>query len=132
MENDMKLKEAEIKALKEEILKTQKETEILKLEFKVSIEKITKAVVEKVTESLIKVFNDKQDDIEKRTSVQLDSLHEQLSLLSRQLLPSAADVPKSPNQHLPPPQKQCDVCGKTFGSNRALDNHVRHDHKPNS
>ena len=39
-----------------------------------------KAVSEKVTESLVNVVNNKQDDIEKINSAQLDSLLEQLSL----------------------------------------------------
>ena len=131
LEKDVKVKEAEIKALKEEIVKTQKETNEWKSEFKVTIENITKAVLEQVTESLVNVVNKKQDEIEERNSAQLDSLHEQLTLLSSLLLPSsAADIPKSANQCPQPPQNQCDVCGKTFGSIRALGNHVKHDHKP--
>ena len=133
LEKDMKVKETEIKALKEEIVKTKKESEEWKSEFKETIENITKAVLEQVTESLINVVNKKQDDIEERNSAQLDSLHEQLSLLSSLLLPSAssaADVPMLPNQRPQPPQNQCNACGKTFGSNRALENHVKHEHKP--
>ena len=65
----------------------------------------------KVTESLVKVVNEKQDKIEKRNSAQLDSLHEQPSILNRQLTPSATDVSKPPNQYPQPLQKQCDVCG---------------------
>ena len=132
LENNMKVKEAEIKGLKEELLRTQNEAKIFRSELKIALENITKAVLEKVTDSLVKVVNEKQDVIEKRNSAQLDSLHEQLTLLSRQRVPSAADVSRPPNQHPQPPQKQCDVCGKTFGSNRALENHVRNDHKPRS
>ena len=130
-EKDVKGKEAKIEVLEEKIVKMQKETEEWKSDFKVTIENITKAVLEKVTESLVNVVSKKQDEIEERNSAQLDSLHTQLSLLSNLLLPSsAAAVPKSPNLHPQPPQNQCDTCGKTFGSNRALENHLKHDHKP--
>ena len=57
IKKDVKVKEAEIKALKEEIVKTQKETNEWKTEFKVTIENITKAVLEQVTESLVNVVN---------------------------------------------------------------------------
>ena len=45
----MKVKEAEIKTLKEEILRTRKKAKIFKSKFKVALENITKAVLEKVT-----------------------------------------------------------------------------------
>ena len=85
-----------------------------------------------MTESLVKVVNEKQDEIVKCNSVQLDSLHVQPTLLSRQLTLSATDVSKPPNQYPQPLQRQCDVCGQTFGLNRALVNKVWHDHKPNA
>ena len=130
LEKDVEGKEAEIKALPEEFVKTKKETEVLKSEFKVTIKNITKAISEKVTESLVNVVNKKQDDIEEKFFSKLVSLHAQISLLSSLLLPSsAADVPKSPNQRPQPPQNQCDMCGKTFQSIKALENHVKHDHK---
>ena len=58
-------------------------------------------MLKEVTDSLAAVINQKQEDIERRNIIQLDSLHEQLSRLSALLLPSpsAADVTNSRNQH---------------------------------
>ena len=55
LEKDVKGKEAKIKVLEEKIVKMQKETEEWKSDFKVTIENISKAVLEKVTESLVNV-----------------------------------------------------------------------------
>ena len=124
LEKDMKEKDITINALKDKIDETQMETKQLKVDFKEILESVTKAVLEKATESLVKVVYEKQDEVEKRNTAQLESLHEELSRLSSLLLPSAVAVPKLPQ----PSQNQCALCGKTFGSSRALANHERNDH----
>ena len=113
IEKDMREKDEEIKALK----KT----------FADALENISKAVIEKTTESLVKVITDNQDAMEKRNESHLNTLHEQLKILSDLLLPSANIPAAHAHKH------QCDDCGKTFGSNRALLNHARNEHnKPES
>ena len=83
LENNMKVKEAEIKGLKEELLRTQNEAKIFRSELKIALENITKAVLEKVTDSLVKVVNEKQDVIEKQNSAQLNSLQTTHTFRSR-------------------------------------------------
>ena len=100
--------------------------------------------MKEITETLIKTFSQKQDDLEQRTTATLDSLHEQLTMFSNVLLPPSNSQPRgsqsTPKQSLPlssnvsqqsqQPRNQCKVCGKTFGSHRALTNHIRNDHEP--
>ena len=124
LEKDMKEKDITINALNDKIDETRKETKQLKADFKEILESVTKAVLEKATESVVNVVYEKQNEVEKRNTAQLESLHEELSRLSSLLLPSAVAVSKLPQ----PSQNQCALCGKTFGSSRALANHERNDH----
>ena len=136
LETKIEHKNSEIKALNDKVNIIQENNKILKVEFTEALEK----VVKEVTESLINIFTKKQDDLEKRSSASLDSLHAQIQLISNHLLPSShCQQPQkeslSPSkQATNPSQKsqkfQCEECGKSFGSNRALANHMGNDHQP--
>ena len=98
---------------------------------------------------MIKIFTDKQDDLERRSNASLDALHQQLSMISNLLHPphrqpesqpsNSYEVANSLNQaqafetnHIKSPcqKHQCEVCGKTFGSDRALKNQLKNNHEP--
>ena len=128
---DMK---ARLQAIEKDMREKDEEIKVLKKTFADALENISKAVIEKTTESLVKVITDNQDAMEKRNESHLNTLHEQLKILSDLLLPSV-DIPAAhAHKHQPKaPLNQCDDCGKTFGSNRALLNHARNEHnKPES
>ena len=144
LENKIKEKDNQIENLIEEIDAIKKENTVAKEELSKALEKVVNPVVKEITETLIKTFSQKQDDLEQRTTATLDSLHEQLTMLSNVLLPPSNSQPRgsqsTPNQSLPlssnvsqqsqQPRNQCKLCGKTFGSHRALINHIRNDHEP--
>ena len=46
--------------------------------------------------------------------------------------PSPSSVQPTSASQVRSNSNQCDICGKSFGSQRALANHTRSDHKPNS
>ena len=144
LENKIKEKDNQIENLIEEIDAIKKENTVAKEELSKALEKVVNPVVKEITETLIKTFSQKQDDLEQRTTATLDSLHEQLTMLSNVLLSPSNSQPRgsqsTPKQSLPlssnvsqqsqQPRNQCKVCGKTFGSHRALTNHIRNDHEP--
>ena len=103
----------------------------LKKTRKEALENISKAVIETTSENLVKVIKDNQDAMEKRNKIQTNSLHEQLKMLSNLLLTPAV-IPDVHQQQPQAPLNQCNECGITFGTSRALSNHVRKDHKPKS
>ena len=146
----MKEKDSEIEALNEKLVQLEENNKVLKIELTKAIENVTKSAMKEGTTTLVDIFNQKQDDLEKRSNASLDALHKQLSILSDHLLPSGlvrqnqqptvsqepqmppAVVLSSQDQlNIPIVQKhQCVNCGKTFGSDRALNNHIRKDHVP--
>ena len=131
LEKEMKEKDVEIKALRKKVDQAENDIKSLRNEFTETLEKITKAAFEKITETLVKVMTQKQDAMEERNNVQFNTLHKQLSMFSNLIQPSA-NVPDDCQQYPRSSQNQCDDCGKSFGSSRALMNHVRNDHKPKS
>ena len=86
----------------------------------------------------------KQDITEKKLEESFNLVNEQLAAILAQPRPSNV-TQNHPNQHIqqqtsPSSQTtvnavstkfQCNTCGKSFGSSRALTNHTRKDHEPN-
>ena len=150
LEEKMKEKDSEIEALNEKLVQLEENNKVLKIELTKAIENVTKSAMKEGTDTLVDIFNQKQDDLEKRSNASLDALHQQLSILSNHLLasdlvhqnqqPTISQEPQMPpavvlssqsQSNIPYGQKhQCVNCGKTFGSDRALQNHTRKDHVP--
>ena len=114
-----------------------------------SVFESTKVVIEmavkKVTEDLVSMIFKQQEAIEENQRKSFDTLNKNLSEIiaqshSLQANRSSQPLSAQPNQQpssyqgTPSPQTrfQCDLCGKSFGSNRALSNHTRRDHEPKS
>ena len=153
LENKVKDKDSEIDDLRKKVNEIEEQNEASKIEFTKTLEKVTTIVLKEATEALVKIFNQKQDDLEKRSNASFDNLSQQLSMISSLLLPSGhvheqqqqqdpPAVPRNQATALSPSQSsqkhpshsqnhQCELCGKSFGSHRALTNHARNDHEPN-
>ena len=111
---------------------------------------ISSLIVKEATEAVIKIISKQQDESEKQSMATFESLSTQLSMISTTLLPQApraslaTNQPSSPESAQPQPHAplqpsvqnhrvsphQCNMCGKTFGSSRALINHTRTYHEP--
>ena len=141
--------ESKIKVLNDDLNSIQEYNKNMEIQLTNALEKATKIAVREGTDTLIKIFTDKQDDLERRSNASLDALHQQISMISNLLHPphhqpesqrsSSSEVANFSNQAQatqtnltkPPCQKhQCEVCGKTFGSDRALTKHLKDNHEP--
>ena len=110
-----------------------------------ALEKKLESVVQSVTDMCeiivrksVDIVFQRQDEIEKKQNKTFDLINENLAKIIVQSQSSCHSPAQLASQPLaqPSPQPasatkfQCDVCGKTFGSGRALANHDRKDHKP--
>ena len=109
---------------------------------------ICEAIVKKATDTVVEIFSKQQDESERKQRASFDLLSNQISTMISQLQKPPATNSQQPqpcsqpsDQTTYPPASvatacqakfQCIICGKTFGSSRALTNHMRKDHEPNS
>ena len=100
---------------------------------------VLETVVKKVTDEILETIFRKQDAFEKKQAESFDLLNENISLMIKQSQLSYPEPkthsrqnPRSQTYTQPSPQSslQCDICGKSFGSGKALSNHSRKDHAP--
>ena len=100
-------------------------------------------MVKEAIETVVAVVSKQQDYMEKRNEARINSLHEQLGMITSLLKSSSQS---SPHQLSPTPtfaslpaftqrrdtsQKfTCDMCKKSFDTERSKKNHVRNDSQP--
>ena len=131
-EDDVKIKKLEEKIdYLEQNLKTVTE----------SNKDVLETIIKKVTDEILQTISKKQDKFEKKQTESFDLLNKHLAFIieqsqSRPSFPEhQAQSQQNPgsqtfSQPSPRPSLQCDRCGKTFGSEKALVNHARKDHAP--
>ena len=100
---------------------------------------VLETVVKKVTDEILETIFRKQDAFEKKQAESFNLLNENISLMIKQSRPSFPEPqthshpnprPQTYTQPSPQSSLQCHICGKSFGSGKALSNHSRKDHAP--
>ena len=148
LEKKIEERDNEINSLNDKVDALEETCRALKIQFRKDLETVTALAVKEGTNALINAFNQKQDDLEKKSATSYDALYQQLTLISNILprgLPqqqpygyqepeNQSAVPTTPesqsNQASQCQKHQCELCGKSFGSDRALKAHLRNNHKP--
>ena len=96
-------------------------------------------IMKEATDAVVKVVSKQQDELETKQTMNFDLLQQSIEEIIMKLhannprqFPPRIDQPSPPAQthvqSLPSAHGQvrfqCDVCGKLFGSNKALENHT--------
>ena len=132
LENENKRYDVKLQSLAEKNEALEKKLEsVVK-----SVTAVCETMVKKSTDAVVHMLFKKQDESEKKQKETFDLLNLPKIVQSQSACQSLSAQP--PSQPLAQPTSQpatvtkfqCDVCGKTFGSRRALTNHDRKDHKP--
>ena len=149
-ENDISERDLEIDILKEKLRNVEEKLDKTLESIKTVIDIVVKEALDVFTKTVAK----QQDEAEKRSETifktfqnQISSITDLLRTSTNNLSSSHPGYPPVRVEHQPlqldhaknhetspqPTQSryQCDLCGKSFGSDRALKNHARKDHKPN-
>ena len=136
LEAKIKDNDVEIKDLEEKSQCLERKLETVVESMKSGLE----TTVKKVTEEILKTIVTRQDVFEKKQIESFDLLNQNLSCMIKQSQPSSHREPQAHSQQNPRSQTssqpsrqsslQCDICGKSFGSEKALANHTRKDHTP--
>ena len=132
----------ELDHLKEKMTKLEEKNECLEAKIESAMEAM-KAVCENImkeaTDAVVKVVSKQQDELETKQTMNFDLLQQSIEEIIMKLhannprqFPPRIDQPSPPAQthvqSLPSAHGQvrfqCDVCGKLFGSNKALENHT--------
>ena len=99
------------------------------------IEDVCAITVKKVLDAVVAMIFRKQDENEKKQKETLDLINTNIEEILAQSQPSRHN-PQTESSSQPSSQPtsftkfQCMICGKSFGSSRALTNHERKDHEP--
>ena len=156
LENKLIEKDCEIENLKQKVSKVEKNQEEMLENLKSSMDNVVKEALEGFVKTVMK----QQDDVGKKNESMIETLQCQIESLANLLKPSETvqSLPNPSHAYAQPehrralsdlssvhpeypqalpshaqtqvPPNQCTVCGKSFGSSRALTNHIRNDHKP--
>ena len=152
LENHIEKLEAELKVVKDNLRDVEKKFQCLEIEFassietfKILFEKTLKSATDEVTNMILQ----KQNKMEEKLNETFNYFNQNLSVILSKLNPSHenpssqrptqsdSDQPRpvlntfsQPTVVSPQASFQCNTCGKTFGSSRALENHTRKDHVP--
>ena len=130
LENENKRYDVKLQSLAEKNEALEKKLEsVVK-----SVTDVCEIMVKKSTDAVVDMILKRQTESEKKQNEMFDLINENLAKILVQSQPSCnspAQLPSQPSsQPVSVTKFQCDVCGKTFGSSRALTNHDRKDHKP--
>ena len=103
----------------------------------------TETAVNVATDRVLEIISKKQDEKEKRSDDQLNSLNEQLAIIFSLLQPSSqVSTQQQPSPKLAflsrknsqsqnhPPNFTCEIYRNTFDIERSLKNHMRREHQP--
>ena len=140
LENRVKSLEDEIKHANAVMKNLVEKNEHLENKIHEDMKVVCENIVKKATNAVVESVFKQQDTIEKTQKENFDNLSRQLAEIIAKTQPptSTSCRPSQPGSQLqesPQPSQQCrfqcDICGKTFGSGRALANHERKDHEPN-
>ena len=158
LEKTVTKSEIKIKKLEDAIDSVEVKNKKLEADLELALQTVaavSEIVAKKVTEAVVGIISNHQEDVENRNEATFEAINSKLEELSSLLMPSgrqphhrlhllppsasqqpSASLPTSATQptiaaQTRAPSNQCDVCGKSFGSQRALTNHMRTDHKPN-
>ena len=146
IEKEVENLKATIKASNAKIEDLEEKNKFLQIKLEAVIES-TKAVcaasIKKATDSVTELIFKQQDSMEKKQNAWFDLISRNISAIT---MPSVTNSHQEPQPQYsqpcqlsqtssqplqqPKPKLQCDICGKTFGSSRALSNHTRSDHTP--
>ena len=148
LERKIEDKDREINDLNEKVKAIERMNLVLKVEITENLEKVVTHVVKESVDNLGEILTQQQENFEKRNHTCFDALQEQVSIIANLFQPSAnlqlgnvqqpfhppdaaaAAVSLNLGHSKQTPSHHCEVCGKTFGSERALNNHTRNDHRP--
>ena len=141
---DLAWADPEIKNLEGIVKEIQEKNSKLETEVMKALENIGTLVVKEASDTLVAIFSKKQDEFEERNVAKFDTLQEQLSIISKLLLPpelnQGSQLPEHPQ--VPPsdklsklqPRKQnlrrCEICAQTFETERSRKDHMKRYHKP--
>ena len=131
LENEIKLSDAKVQGLLEENKALEKKLDVTVK----SIKDICAITVKKAVDDVVDVIFKKQDENEKKQQETFDLINKSIKEIIAQSQPSRLNPqPQSSSQSSSQPESlnkfQCVICGKSFGSSRALTNHERKDHQP--
>ena len=98
-------------------------------------------IMKEAIDAVVKVVSKQQDELETKQTMNFDLLQQSIEEIIMKLHannPPCLDQPSPPAQthvqSMPSAHAQvrfqCDDCGKSFGSRKALENHTRKDHEP--
>ena len=141
---DLAWADPEIKNLEGIVKEIQEKNSKLETEVMKALENIGTLVVREASEALVAIFSKKQDEFEERNVAKFDTLQEQLSIISKLLLPPEPNqasqlpehtqVPPSDKRSKLQPRKQnlriCEICAQTFETERSRKDHMKRYHKP--
>ena len=146
--NETEEMKAELSRLNEKIRRLEVKNECLEDKLNSALESmktICEITVKEAIDTVLKVISKQQDEIERKQTKNFDLLQQSIEeIISKSYSNTSSHTPPHREQPSPHAQthiqstpssnarvtNQCDFCGKSFGSRKALENHTRKDHEP--
>ena len=135
LEKVIQEKEKAIQTLNEKLTVLEIQNKKIEIEFRDNLLKVSETVAKEVVDQVVSVVSKQQDDIEKRNDENINSLREQLAIISSLLQPPApphAQVPLTHHSNTTGNLRNqktdikycCKICGKNFDTSTMLNAHT--------